>query len=122
MTNESLEKALLDPDFLISLATELKSEKKKRIALENKVEQQKPHVDFANQISDTTDLIDMKTMAKLLKEKNMNIGRNRLFALLRIKKILMRDNQPYQQYIDAWYFKVNKYTYTTPFGQTKTNI
>lgn len=121
MTNETLEKALLDPDFLISLATELKSEKEKRIALENKVEQQKPLVDFANQISDTTDLIDMKTMAKLLKEKNMNISRNRLFDLLRIKKILMRDNQPYQQYIDAGYFKVNEYTYTTQFGQTKTN-
>ncbi len=78
-------------------------------------------MDFANQISDTTDLIDMKTMAKLLKEKNMDIGRNRLFDFLRIKKILIKDNQPYQQYIDAGYFKINEYTYTSPFGLTKTS-
>ncbi len=86
-----------------------------------KIEQQKPLVDFANQVSDTTDLIDMKTMAKLLKDSNINIGRNRLFEFLRIKKILMKDNQPYQQYVDAGYFKVNEYTYTDFLGQTKTN-
>ena len=63
----------------------------------------------------------MKTMAKLLKDSNINIGRNRLFEFLRIKKILMKDNQPYQQYIDAGYFKVNEYTYTNSLGQTKTN-
>ena len=33
----------------------------------------------------------------------------------------MKDNQPYQQYVDAGYFKVNEYTYTNSFGQTKTN-
>lgn len=121
MTDSTLEKALLSPDFLIKLATELKSEKEKRIALESKVEEQKPLVDFANQVSDTTDLIDMKTMAKLLKDKSIEIGRNRLFDFLRMKKILMKDNQPYQQYIDSGYFKVNEYIYTNPFGQTKTN-
>ncbi len=33
----------------------------------------------------------------------------------------MKDNQPYQQYVDAGYFKVNEYTYTDFLGQTKTN-
>lgn len=33
----------------------------------------------------------------------------------------MNDNQPYQQYIDAGYFKVNEYTYTNSLGQIKTN-
>lgn len=121
MTNDTLEKALLSPEFLIRMANELKCEKEKRIALETKVEEQKPLVDFANQVSDTTDLIDMKTMAKLLKNKNLDIGRNRLFDFHRVKGILMKDNQPYQQYIDAGYFKVNEYTYTNSFGQTKTN-
>ena len=63
----------------------------------------------------------MKTMAKLLKDNNINIGRNRLFVFLRLKKVLMRDNQPYQQYVDAGYFKVSEYTYTNSLGQTKTN-
>ena len=121
MTNEVIERTLTDPDYLIQLATALKEERQARKLAEEKIEQQKPLVDFANQVSDTTDLIDMKTMAKLLKDNNINIGRNRLFEFLRIKKILMKDNQPYQQYVDAGYFKVNEYTYTNSFGQTKTN-
>lgn len=121
MTNEVIERTLTDPDYLIQLATALKEERQARLVAEQKIEEQKPLVDFANQVSDTTDLIDMNTMAKLLKDKNINIGRNRLFEFLRIKGILMKDNQPYQQYIDAGYFKVNEYTYTNSFGQTKTN-
>lgn len=118
MTNEVIERTLTDPDYLIQLATALKEERQARKLAEEKIEKQKPLVDFANQVSDTTDLIDMKTMAKLLKDSNIDIGRNRLFEFLRIKKILMKDNQPYQQYIDAGYFKVNEYTYTNSFGQT----
>lgn len=121
MTNEVIERTLTDPDYLIQLATALKEERQARKLAEEKIEKQKPLVDFANQVSDTTDLIDMKTMAKLLKDNNINIGRNRLFEFLRIKKILMKDNQPYQQYVDAGYFKVNEYAYTNSFGQTKTN-
>lgn len=117
MTNEVIERTLTDPDYLIQLANALKEERQARKLAEEKIEQQKPLVDFANQVSDTTDLIDMKTMAKLLKDNNINIGRNRLFEFLRIKKILMKDNQPYQQYVDAGYFKVNEYTYTNSFGQ-----
>ncbi len=121
MTNEVIERTLTDPDYLIQLATALKEERQARKLAEQTIEKQKHLVDFANQVSDTTDLIDMKTMAKLLKDNNINIGRNRLFEFLRIKKILMKDNQPYQQYVDAGYFKVNEYTYTNSFGQTKTN-
>lgn len=121
MTNEVIERTLTDPDYLIQLATALKEERQARKLAEEKIEKQKPLVDFANQVSDTTDLIDMKTMAKLLKDNNINIGRNRLFEFLRIKKILMKDNQPYQQYVDAGYFKVIEHTYTDFLGQTKTN-
>lgn len=120
MTNEVIERTLTDPDYLIQLATALKEERQARKLAEEKIEKQKPLVDFANQVSDTTDLIDMKTMAKLLKDNNINIGRNRLFEFLRIKKILMKDNQPYQQYVDAGYFKVIEHTYTDFLGQTKT--
>lgn len=121
MTNEVIERTLTDPDYLIQLATALKEERLARKLAEKKIEQQKPLVDFANQVSDTTDLIDMKTMAKLLKDNNIDIGRNRLFEFLRIKKILMKDNQPYQQYVDAGYFKVIEHTYTDFLGQAKTN-
>lgn len=121
LTNEAIENTLTDPDYLIRLATALKEERQARVLAEKTIEEQKPFVEFANQVSDTTDLIDMKTMAKLLKNENINIGRNKLFDFLRIKEILMKDNQPYQQYINAGYFKVNEYVYTNSFGQTKIN-
>lgn len=127
MTNEAIERTLTDPDYLIQLATALKKEreekeleKNKRKLAEQTIEKQKPLVEFANQVSDTKDLIDMKTMAKLLKDENINIGRNRLFTFLRNHKILMDDNQPYQRYIDAGYFKVNEYTYKNSSGDPKT--
>lgn len=46
MTSETLEKALYNPDFLIKLATELKTEKEKRQALEIQAEENKPKVLF----------------------------------------------------------------------------
>ena len=51
MTDEALYKAITEPDFLIQLATELKAEKEKRKVLEEKVERDKPLVDFATQVS-----------------------------------------------------------------------
>ena len=85
------------------------------------IEEDKPLVDFANQVSDTTSLIDMNQMAKLLKDENIPIGRNRLFEILRKKEILRNNNEPYQKYIESGYFKVKENTYDTPYG-TKTYI
>lgn len=83
------------------------------------IEEQKPLVEFANKVSDSSNLIDMGRMAKLLKDEHINIGRNRLFAWLRNNNILMDDNIPYQRYIDGGYFQVRESTYETPYG-TKT--
>lgn len=84
--------------------------------LHQQIEEQKPLVDFANQVSDTTSLIDMNQMAKLLKDENIPIGRNRLFEILRQKEILRNNNEPYQRYIESGYFKVKEGTYETPYG------
>lgn len=80
------------------------------------IEEDKPLVDFANQVSDTTSLIDMNQMAKLLKDENIPIGRNRLFEILRQKEILRNNNEPYQRYIESGYFKIKEGTYETPYG------
>nr|DAL67419.1 MAG TPA: KilAC domain protein [Caudoviricetes sp.] len=80
------------------------------------IEEEKPLVDFANQVSDTTSLIDMNQMAKLLKDENIPIGRNRLFEILRQKEILRNNNEPYQRYIESGYFKIKEGTYETPYG------
>lgn len=38
--------------------------------------------------------------------KSLGIGRNKLFAFLREKKVLRYNNEPYQQYLDRGYFTV----------------
>lgn len=76
------------------------------------LQEQKPLVDFANHVASTDDLIDMAQMAKLLADKGIKIGRNRLFELLREKGILMstygHKNEPYQRYIEQGYFKTKE--------------
>lgn len=119
MTNDVIERTLTDPDYLIQLATALKEERQARLIAEQKIEEQKPLVEFADKVSNSSNLIDMGKMAKFLKDENINIGRNRLFEWLRKKDILMRNNIPYQRYIDGGYFQVKESTFETPYG-TKT--
>ena len=119
MTNDVIERTLTDPDYLIQLATTLKEERQARLIAEQKIEEQRPLVEFADKVSNSSNLIDMGKMAKLLKDENINIGRNRLFEWLRKKDVLMRNNIPYQRYIDGGYFQVKESTFETPYG-TKT--
>ena len=63
----------------------------------------KPKADFYDTVASTESLLSMNDTAKIL---NMGIGRDRLFKFLRDKNVLMKDNMPYQRYVDAGYFKV----------------
>lgn len=93
--------------------------------LNEKIVRDKPLVDFANQVADTSDLIDINDMAKLLCSENIKIGRNKLFEWLRNKNILMSNNTPYQQYINNEYFRVKEVTKKTAYGTkiyTKTYV
>lgn len=114
-TEEVLDKMIDSPEFGIKLLTSLKEEREKRKALENVVEvqgnqleEQKPLVEFANRVSNTDRLISVGEMAKLLKDKGFNVGRNKFFEYLRNNNILMGNNVPYQRYIDAGYFQVRE--------------
>ncbi len=81
--------------------------------LNERIRHDQPLVEFANQVSDTTNLIDMNAMAKLAVEENIPIGRNRLFKWLRKNGILMSDNLPYQKYIESGYFEVKESVFET---------
>ena len=76
--------------------------------LNERIRYDQPLVEFANQVSNSENLIDMNAMAKLAAEENIKIGRNRLFQWLRKNGILMSDNLPYQKYIDRGYFAVKE--------------
>ncbi len=87
--------------------------------LNERIRHDQPLVEFANQVSNTDNLIDMNAMAKLAIEENIPIGRNRLFRWLRENEILMSDNLPYQKYIDRGYFAVKESVFETG-SMTKT--
>ena len=87
--------------------------------LHSKIDIDKPKVDFADQVADTANVIDMGEMAKLANDRGIRIGRNRLFAWLRVMGILMMNNIPYQEYMDRGYFKVKESLYYRD-GESKT--
>ena len=82
----------------------------------DKIEEDKPKVTFADTIIESSDTIDISKLAKLVKDENIPLGRNKLFQWLRDNKYLMKDNIPYQRYIDMKLFECKEYTYKTPYG------
>lgn len=101
---------LLDnPDLLIEVATKLKEEREARKIAESKVairekllEDNKENIEIAEQLTKTDNTYDIGVFSKTLHIKGL--GRNNFYRYLREKKVLMKDNVPYQSYID--YFKV----------------
>ncbi len=67
MTNEVIERTLTDPDYLIRLATALKEEKQARQLAEKKIEEQKPLVDFAKHVTESSDSVDVGEFSKIVK-------------------------------------------------------
>ena len=88
-------------------------------ALEAKIEEQKPLVEYAEHIQASKDVIDMKSMAKLASKNGIKIGRNKLFSFLRDRKILDRENIPYANYMDKGWFQVVESPYTFNNGDVK---
>lgn len=88
--NELMARALL-------LAQRVIDDKTKQIT------EMKPKADFYDTVANTESLFSMADVAKTL---DMGIGRNKLFAFLRDKGILDKDNHPYQKYVDAGYLRL----------------
>lgn len=125
-TQPTLEQMIDNPDLVIQLATQLKREReeKEKLRLENENQQHKiaidaPKVEFYDEVVDSKDALPMDRVAKLL---NIGIGRNRLFAFLREKKVLMPNNTPYQKYVELGWFRCVESKFSKPNGDTCINI
>lgn len=112
---ESLLKPKLPQTFAeaLRLAAELE-EQKEKLKQENEflIEERKKDavkVDFFDAVAGTKDAIDMGKVAKILNFDN--VGRNKMFDILRCEGILMNDNTPYQKYIDGNFFRVIEQSY-----------
>lgn len=71
---------------------------------QERLELEAPKVAFFDAVADVSDTTNMNTAAKTLGIKGL--GRTNMFDLLRKRGILLSDNQPYQRYINAGYFRV----------------
>lgn len=123
MTPETIEKALTDPDTIIQLATTLKEERAARLALESKVEVDKPKVLFADAVAASHTSILVGDLAKLLRQNGVDIGQNRLFRFLRENGYLCgkgeRYNLPTQRSMDAGWFEIKETTIGNPDGSIR---
>ena len=76
--------------------------------LNERIRHDQPLVEFANQVANTDNLIDMNAMAKLARAENIPVGRNKLYGWLKSMRVLMANNLPYQAFIDRGYFAVKE--------------
>ena len=102
-----VEKAWNSPEKVMARALQIAQKEIENYKKE--IEYQKPKVEFYDQIIDSKDTIDIGSLAKTLNIRN--IGRNKLFEILRERKILDSKNQPYQTYIDRGYFRTIETSY-----------
>lgn len=123
MTPETLQAAILNPDYLLQVVTTLKEEMDKRKALEQQVEADKPKVLFADAVSVSKTSILVGELAKLLKQNGVDTGQNRLFIWLRSNGYLVRRsgtdyNMPTQRSMEMGLFEIKETTITHPDGHT----
>lgn len=115
MTPETLQAAILNPDTMIQLCQALKEEQEKRKALEVKVEEDKPKVQFAEAVDSSPSSILVGTLAKLITQNGVKIGQNKLYEWMRQNGYLIsqgsRHNEPTQKAMDLGLFEVREQVY-----------
>ncbi|HFJ9453595.1 TPA: phage antirepressor [Bacillus tropicus] len=127
MTDQALEQAVTNPDFMIGLLTNLKEEKAKRVEAERTILQQQPLVTFAEAVQVSTNLITVKQLANLMRQKGIETGQNRLFEWFRENGYLCKKrgnlyNTPTQYSMDLELFESQEYVRTNGQGEFVTSF
>ncbi len=111
-----------DPNTILKLAQSWKEEYDKRLALEQKVEEDKPRVTFALAVGETKDTVLIADLAKSIAQNGIDIGEIRLYKWLRNNGYLCKHgseyNMPAQRYIEMGIFRIRKHTIEKPNGDT----
>ncbi|MGI1803722.1 phage antirepressor [Limosilactobacillus reuteri] len=126
MTPQTIEKALLNPDTIINLATQLKQEQEQRKQLQAENEQMKPKALFADAVATSNSSILIGQLAKILRQNGIQIGQNRLFAWMREHGYLgtrgSNRNVPTQRSMELGLFKTKETVINHSDGHTTVNI
>lgn len=116
------------PEAVMSRALKLANKKLEEIKhinirLEEKVEQDKPKVLFADAVTTADTSILVGDLAKLIKQNGVDIGQKRLFDWLRENGYLIKNgnskNMPTQKGMDLKLFEVKERTISNPDGSVR---
>lgn len=123
-TDKVIDRIIEDPDFGITLLTQLKDERAKRLDAERTIEAQRPKVLFAESVETSDGSILVGELARDLRQSGVDIGQNRLFGWLRGNGYLISRrgeswNQPTQRALDMGLFEVKTRTINEPNGSTR---
>lgn len=123
MTPQTIEKALLNPDTIINLATQLKKEQEQRKQLQAENEQMKPKALFADSVAASTTTVLVGELAKIMRGNGIEIGANRLFRWMREHGYLINRkgsdwNMPTQKAMNLELFKIKETTINHADGTT----
>ena len=107
MTPETIEKALLNPDTIINLATQIKN-------LQEKIKNDEPRVMLGSAVESSDTSISVGDMAKILRQNGVKTGQNRLFEWLRTNGYLIKDgdsrNMPTQKSMELGIMEIQEKT------------
>lgn len=124
MTPETLQAAILNPDTMIQLCQQLKTEQDKNKALSEENAKLAPKGLFADAVSVSDRCILVSELAKLLKQNGIETGQNRLYEQLRADGFLVKGrkrsdfNMPTQKAMELGLFKVRESTRVHSDGHT----
>lgn len=119
-TPEMAEKIINDPDVMIRVLQEIKTERERRIAAEAKNRADAPKVLFADSVAQAESDILIGELAKLLKQNGVETGQNRLYDRLRKDGYIMKNSTiPTQKAMEAGLFRVIERTIAQPNGTTR---
>ena len=117
---------LSNPDFMIRLLQELKSEQEQRRELERQKKENAPKVLFADAVKTSRTSILVGELAKILKQNGVETGQTRLFSWLRDNGFLIKRkgsdyNMPTQKAMEAGLFEIKETAVTHADGHVSVN-
>ncbi|MGE7891212.1 BRO family protein [Bacillus cereus] len=121
MTDQVLEQAVTNPDFMIGLLTNLKEEKEKLAAAQQQIVQQQPLIVFAEACMQSEQTLKVSEVAKLATKQGVKIGQRQLFAKLREWELMFkRSTEPTQPAVEKGYFEIAQGVKQKPNGEAFT--
>lgn len=125
-TENVLEQAIGNPDFMIGLLSSLKSEQEARKKAEQTIEAQRPKALVGEMLEVSQNSVSVKKLATILKQNGFNTGQNRLFDWMRENGYLITRygssrNMPTQKAMDLGLFELKPASYFRNSGILETD-